>query len=108
MPPDNTDDGLRAAVALRREHADMPVLGLSQYVEQSYAAHLLDLGSDIGVGYLLKDRGSAVGEFVDAVVPGGRRCDGRGSRYGRDLGVSRPRGSRSAGARRSCCRTHMK
>ncbi|MFJ5589691.1 response regulator [Streptomyces noursei] len=68
MPPDSTDDGLRAAVALRREHADMPVLVLSQYVEQSYAAHLLDLGSDIGVGYLLKDRVSAVGEFVDAVV----------------------------------------
>lgn len=40
----------------------------SQYIEQSYAAHLLDLGSDAGVGYLLIDRVSAVGEFVDAVV----------------------------------------
>ncbi|WP_246204322.1 response regulator transcription factor, partial [Streptomyces tailanensis] len=40
----------------------------SQYIEQSYAARLLDLGSDTGVGYLLKDRVSAVGEFVDAVV----------------------------------------
>lgn len=68
MPPDNTDDGLRAAIALRAERPTLPVLVLSQYIEQSYAAHLLDLGSDTGVGYLLKDRVSAVGEFVDAVV----------------------------------------
>lgn len=68
MPPDNTDDGLRAAIALRDERPTLPVLVLSQYIEQSYAAHLLDLGSDTGVGYLLKDRVSAVGEFVDAVV----------------------------------------
>ncbi|MGV9529057.1 response regulator [Streptomyces cellulosae] len=68
MPPDNTDDGLRAAVALRREHPGLPVLVLSQYIEQSYAAHLLDLGSDSGVGYLLKDRVGAVSEFVDAVT----------------------------------------
>ncbi|MEU3947512.1 response regulator transcription factor [Streptomyces sp. NPDC029526] len=68
MPPHNTDDGLRAAIALRREHPTLPVLVLSQYIEQSYAAHLLDLGSDAGVGYLLKDRVSAVGEFVDAVT----------------------------------------
>ncbi|MCL8010879.1 response regulator transcription factor [Streptomyces sp. AS02] len=68
MPPDNTDDGLRAAVTLRHEHPTLPVLVLSQYIEQSYAAHLLDLGSDTGVGYLLKDRVSAVGEFVDAVA----------------------------------------
>ncbi|SDP78546.1 Response regulator receiver domain-containing protein [Streptomyces sp. cf386] len=64
MPPDHTDDGLRAAVALRHEHPTLPVLVLSQYIEQSYAARLLDLGSDTGVGYLLKDRVSAVGEFV--------------------------------------------
>ncbi|RZB18634.1 DNA-binding response regulator [Streptomyces sp. F001] len=68
MPPDNTDDGLRAAVALRQERPSLPVLVLSQYIEQSYAAHLLDLGSDTGVGYLLKDRVSAVSEFVDAVA----------------------------------------
>ncbi|MGP4044123.1 response regulator [Streptomyces sp. 2A115] len=67
MPPDNTDDGLRAAISLRRERPALPVLVLSQYIEQSYAAHLLDLGSDSGVGYLLKDRVSAVGEFVEAV-----------------------------------------
>jgi DNA-binding NarL/FixJ family response regulator len=68
MPPDNTDDGLRAVVTLRRELPGLPVLVLSQYMEQSYAAHLLDLGSDAGTGYLLKDRVSAVGEFVDAVA----------------------------------------
>ncbi|MET9678686.1 response regulator transcription factor [Streptomyces coeruleorubidus] len=68
MPPDNTDDGLRAAVALRQECPTLPVLVLSQYIEQSYAAHLLDLGSDTGIGYLLKDRVSAVSEFVDAVA----------------------------------------
>ncbi|MFE0186893.1 response regulator [Streptomyces sp. NPDC059008] len=68
MPPDNTDDGLRAAVFLRHERPTLPILVLSQYIEQSYAAHLLDLGSDTGVGYLLKDRVSAVGEFVDAVA----------------------------------------
>ncbi|MFC7307048.1 response regulator [Streptomyces monticola] len=68
MPPDNTDDGLRAAIALRDEHPALPILVLSQYIEQSYTAQLLDLGSDSGVGYLLKDRVSAVGEFVDAVT----------------------------------------
>lgn len=68
MPPGNTDDGLRAAVALRQERPTLPVLVLSQYIEQSYAAHLLDLGSDTGIGYLLKDRVSAVSEFVDAVA----------------------------------------
>lgn len=68
MPPENTDDGLRAAVALRQEHPTLPILVLSQYIEQSYAAHLLDLGSEAGIGYLLKDRVSAVSEFVDAVA----------------------------------------
>ncbi|GAA0446138.1 response regulator [Streptomyces olivaceiscleroticus] len=68
MPPGHGDDGLRAAVALRRDLPDLPVLVLSQYVEQSYATHLLDLGGDSGVGYLLKDRISAVTEFADAVT----------------------------------------
>ncbi|WP_432747221.1 response regulator transcription factor [Streptomyces sp. JH002] len=74
MPPGNGDDGLRAAVALRGERAGLPVLVLSQYMEQSYAAHLLDLGGGPGgIGYLLKDRVSAVAEFADAVerVAGG-------------------------------------
>lgn len=68
MPPDNTDDGLRAAVALRRGNPTLPVLVLSQYIEQSYVAHLLDLGSDSGVGYLLKDRVSTITEFIDSVT----------------------------------------
>ncbi|GAB2604906.1 response regulator transcription factor [Streptomyces capparidis] len=67
MPPDNADDGLRAAVALRRQHAGLPVLVLSQYIEPSYTAHVLDLGGDGGVGYLLKDRVGAVTQFVEAV-----------------------------------------
>ncbi|MEU2768463.1 response regulator transcription factor [Streptomyces diastaticus] len=68
MPPDLGDDGLRAAVALRRDRPELPVLVLSQYLEQSYATHLLDLGGQSGVGYLLKDRVAAVTEFADAVA----------------------------------------
>ncbi|MGW7689942.1 response regulator [Streptomyces asiaticus] len=67
MPPGNADDGLRAAVALRGHRADLPILVLSQYIEQSYATHLLDLGSESGIGYLLKDRVSAVTHFASAV-----------------------------------------
>jgi DNA-binding NarL/FixJ family response regulator len=55
MPPDHTDDGLRAAVALRREQPGLGVLVLSQYVEETYARDLLADGRG-GVGYLLKDR----------------------------------------------------
>ncbi|MGC9668281.1 response regulator [Planosporangium sp. 12N6] len=66
MPPDNTDDGLRAVLRLRRDRPGLPVVVLSQYVEQTYAAELL--GSDpTGVGYLLKDRVSDVVDFVAAV-----------------------------------------
>jgi DNA-binding NarL/FixJ family response regulator len=54
MPPTFTDDGLRAAVQLRRERPGLAVLVLSQYVEESYARELLATGG--GVGYLLKDR----------------------------------------------------
>lgn len=67
MPPGHGDDGLRAAVALRENRPTLPILVLSQYIEQSYAAHLLDLGSDSGIGYLLKDRVSAVTQFASAV-----------------------------------------
>jgi DNA-binding NarL/FixJ family response regulator len=67
MPPGHTDDGLRAAVALRERDARLPVLVLSQYVEQSYAAQLLDSGEGRAVGYLLKDRVGAVESFVEAV-----------------------------------------
>ncbi|MGW1197652.1 response regulator [Streptomyces sp. NPDC002536] len=67
MPPTHTDEGVRAAVQLRREHPDLGVLVLSQYVEEQYATELL-AGSTQGVGYLLKDRVAEVREFVDAVV----------------------------------------
>ncbi|KAB8191064.1 response regulator [Nonomuraea phyllanthi] len=64
LPPSQTDEGLRAALA-RREVPGLPVLILSQYVQQLYARELLAHGS--GVGYLLKDRVLDTDEFVDAV-----------------------------------------
>lgn len=67
MPPAFTDEGLQAAITLRAEHPLLPVLVLSQYVEQTYAAELLDSGRNGYVGYLLKDRIGDVTEFVDAV-----------------------------------------
>jgi DNA-binding NarL/FixJ family response regulator len=66
MPPTHTDDGLRAAVELRREQPDLGVLVFSQYVETRYATELLADRAD-GVGYLLKDRVAHVSQFVDAV-----------------------------------------
>ena len=66
MPPNHTDEGIRAALAIRRDHPTVAVLVLSQYVEQHYAAELL-AGDTAGVGYLLKDRVADVREFVDAV-----------------------------------------
>jgi DNA-binding NarL/FixJ family response regulator len=66
MPPTHTDEGLRAAIELRREFPSLAVLVFSQYIETRYAAELLAERSD-GVGYLLKDRVAHVGEFVDAV-----------------------------------------
>ncbi|MEV5443337.1 response regulator transcription factor [Streptomyces sp. NPDC052644] len=67
MPPTHTDEGVRAAVRLRRDHPGVGVLVLSQYVEERYATELL-AGSSRGVGYLLKDRVADVRDFVDAVV----------------------------------------
>lgn len=67
MPPTHTDEGVRAAVALRGSYPGLGVLVLSQYVEERYATELL-AGSSRGVGYLLKDRVAEVREFVDAVV----------------------------------------
>ncbi|MFE9256347.1 response regulator [Streptomyces sp. NPDC006879] len=67
MPPTHTDEGVRAAVQLRKAHPGIGVLVLSQYVEERYATELL-AGSSTGVGYLLKDRVAEVREFVDAVV----------------------------------------
>ncbi|MEV3980879.1 response regulator transcription factor [Nonomuraea sp. NPDC049758] len=78
MPPDFTDEGLRAALGLRRRRPELAVLVLSQYVEQTYAAELLESGDGAGVGYLLKDRIGDVREFVDAldrVAAGGTVVD---------------------------------
>jgi len=66
MPPDNADDGLRAAMAIREELPDVGILLLSQYVEDRYLGELLGGGAE-GVGYLLKDRIGDLDEFVGAV-----------------------------------------
>ena len=67
MPPGQTDEGLRAAVAIRRDHPGVGILVFSQYVETRYAADLLASRSG-GVGYLLKDRVANVAEFTDAIA----------------------------------------
>jgi DNA-binding NarL/FixJ family response regulator len=66
LPPSFTDEGLQAALEARRNRPGLPVLVLSQYVETLYARELLADGTG-GVGYLLKDRVSDVGQFLDAV-----------------------------------------
>ena len=66
MPPTFTDEGLRAAIDARKQVPGLPVLVLSQYVEQLYARELLSDAAG-AVGYLLKDRVSDVAQFVDAV-----------------------------------------
>ena len=66
LPPTFTDEGIRAALAARREVPGLPVLVLSQYVEQLYARELLASGTG-GIGYLLKDRVLNGAEFADAV-----------------------------------------
>jgi DNA-binding NarL/FixJ family response regulator len=66
LPPTFTDEGLRAALAARELQPGLPVLVVSQYVEQLYARELLTQGTG-GVGYLLKDRISDVVHFIDAV-----------------------------------------
>jgi len=77
MPPSNTDEGLRAALTVRNAWPDARVMVLSQYVEVSYADDLLATGAQ-GVGYLLKDRVSAIDEFLgrlDEVASGGSVLD---------------------------------
>ena len=77
MPPTHTDEGLRAAIALRRLHPDVGALVFSQYVETRYAAQLL-AESSVGIGYLLKDRVADVSDFMDAlsrVAAGGTALD---------------------------------
>ncbi|MBB5957553.1 DNA-binding NarL/FixJ family response regulator [Saccharothrix tamanrassetensis] len=66
MPPTNSDEGLKAALEIRRRHPGVGVLVLSQYVEQRYAVDLLTDRAE-GVGYLLKDRVVQVEEFLDAL-----------------------------------------
>ncbi|RKT52785.1 response regulator transcription factor [Saccharothrix australiensis] len=66
MPPTFTDEGLRAAIEARKRIPNLPVLVLSQYVEERYAVELLAGGAN-GVGYLLKERVADVSEFVAAV-----------------------------------------
>lgn len=72
LPPTFTDEGLRAAIEARQHRPGLPILVLSQYVEQLYARELLS-GTDGAVGYLLKDRVADVGAFVESVrqVAGG-------------------------------------
>ncbi len=73
MPPGFSDEGLQATIALRAENPDLPVLLLSQYVEQTYARELLESGPSSGLGYLLKDRVGDVADFIgalEAVVAG--------------------------------------
>jgi DNA-binding NarL/FixJ family response regulator len=74
MPPDNTDDGLRAALTIRAEQPHTGVLVLSQYIEEHYAVELIGDAPE-GVGYLLKGRISDVGVLLDAV----HRIAARGS-----------------------------
>ncbi|GGL58505.1 response regulator transcription factor [Planomonospora parontospora] len=66
MPPTHTDEGLRAALEIRRLRPRVKVLVLSQYVEKKYATELMS-GDIDGVGYLLKDRVAQVGDFLDAL-----------------------------------------
>ncbi|MEY2524441.1 MAG: hypothetical protein QOJ66_3006 [Ilumatobacteraceae bacterium] len=77
LPPTFTDEGIRAAVALRAASPSQPILVLSQYVEERYATELLASDSQ-GVGYLLKERVADVADFVDAcqrVAAGGTVLD---------------------------------
>jgi DNA-binding NarL/FixJ family response regulator len=77
MPPTHTDEGIRAALVIRRQYPDVAILMLSQYVEESYATDLLSTRTS-AVGYLLKDRVAQVSDFLDAlrrVAAGGTVLD---------------------------------
>jgi DNA-binding NarL/FixJ family response regulator len=69
MPPTFTDEGLQAALRLRRDDPGLPILVVSQYVEQTYAAELLESArpGTAGIGYLLKDRIGEAVEFIGAI-----------------------------------------
>ncbi|WP_417563473.1 response regulator [Microbacterium sp.] len=66
LPPTRTDEGIRAALRIRAQRPELPILVLSQYVEERYAADLI-AGRGGGLGYLLKDRVADVAEFVQTV-----------------------------------------
>jgi len=77
MPPTHTDEGIRAALVIRRQYPQIAVVVLSQYVEERYATDLLSIQTS-GVGYLLKDRVAHVSDFLDAlrrVAAGGTALD---------------------------------
>ena len=77
MPPTHTDEGIRAALVIRRQFPEVAILVLSQYVEERYATDLLSVQTS-GVGYLLKDRVAQVSDFLDAlrrVAAGGTALD---------------------------------
>ena len=102
MPPSHTDEGLRAAVDVRRTWPDARILVLSQYVEVSYADELLASGEG-GTGYLLKDRVSDLDDFltaIDTVAGGGTVLDPRGRRAADDA----RRATRSPGSPRASAR----
>ena len=88
MPPTHTDEGIRAALTIRRDHPTVAVLVLSQYVEQHYATELI-AAETAGIGYLLKDRVADVGDFVRAVERVGAATDGRGPFERSDRGRAR-------------------
>ena len=78
MPPTHTDEGLRAAAAIRAAHPGIGILVLSAYVADAYVADLLDATPGGGIGYLLKDRVGHVREFLDCldrVASGGTVVD---------------------------------
>ena len=77
MPPGHRDEGLRAAIEIRRRWPDVALLVLSQFVEERYATELL-AGDTRAIGYLLKDRVADVAEFIEAlhrVAAGGTALD---------------------------------
>ena len=77
MPPTFTDEGLRAAIELRRDHPGVGILVFSQYIETRFATELL-AGGAAGIGYLLKDRVAEVADFAEAlerVASGGTALD---------------------------------
>jgi DNA-binding NarL/FixJ family response regulator len=77
MPPTHTDEGIQAALVIRRQYPSVAILVLSQYVEERYATDLLSVQTS-GVGYLLKDRVAQVSDFLDAlrrVAAGGTALD---------------------------------